>query len=104
RRCGIERDFTRRALARVHTDVHRNPANPGGEPRVAPEGAQPAMHADEHVLRDVLHQAAIRYRSGNDGEHHSLVLVDQLAERGVAAGPAAIDEITIRGAVVQRAY
>ena len=63
------------------------------------------MHADEHVLREILHEAPIRGRSRDDGEHHPLVLVDQLPERRVAAAaPATLDEVAVRGAVVQRAY
>ena len=43
------------------------------------------MHAQEHVLREILGPGAILHRAGDQGEHQILVPIDQLLKSALIA-------------------
>ncbi len=54
-----------------------------------------AVHLQEHVLREIVRQTAIRHHPVDQPEDQILVAIDELAERGVVTGPAPFDQLAI---------
>ena len=53
------------------------------------------MHLQEHVLREVVRETAIRHHPVDEPEHQILVAVDELAERGIVTRTAPLDQLAI---------
>ena len=84
------------ALARIASDVARDPAQPRGQAvRIAKVG-EPPPRDDERILRHVVGEAAIAGRAERDGVHGALVPLDEPSERGAVAAPARLDQLAVR--------
>ena len=79
----------------LQADVRDDAVDPGGEARFAAKVREPAVDAQEHVLREILRARSILHRARDQGEHQILVAIDQFLERVLIAGPAALDELAL---------
>ncbi len=79
----------------LKADVRDDAVNPGGETRFPAKVREPAVDAQEHVLREVLRARSILHRARNQGEHEVLVAIDQFLKCLLIAGAATLDELTL---------
>src|SRR6185503_3782698 len=62
------------------------------EARLAAEVWQAPMDLEEHLLREIVGEAALGDHPVDQAIHQILVAVHELGERGVVAGPAPLDQ------------
>ena len=69
--------------------------NPGGQTRFPAEVWQSTVDPQEHVLGQIFGPGPILHGAGNQREHQIFEAVDQLLERALIAGTAALDELAL---------
>ena len=79
----------------LQAHVRDDTVDPGGETRFAAKVREPAVDAQEDVLREVLGARSILYRARNQSEYQILVAIDEFLERALISGPAALDELAL---------
>jgi len=91
----IQRLVGRAVGSRLNADVLDDPEDPRGQPRFTAEVRNAAVHLQEDVLRQIRGLAAIGHHPVDEAEDQILVPIDELGERGVVAGAAPLDELSV---------